>query len=481
MAGLFDNDVARELATLLGCDARFNTYCFLILFLPATLLAYWAVPRREWKFAVVTLASLIFYSFWDVRFVVLVLGSAAVDFLVALRIGRENDPARRKAFLWISILFNLGVLGFFKYALFFAENAVSLAQLFGAKVSTPGFNIVLPVGISFYTFQTLSYTIDVYRGDVLPTKRFVKYVAYVSMFPQLVAGPIVRYRTLDRQMDALPGRPRMTDLVLGVALFAMGLFKKVVVADSVAVHSDGLWGNLAGLDTVTAWLAALGYTVQLYFDFSGYSDMAIGLGLLLGLRFPINFRAPYQAINISDFWRRWHISLSTFLRDYLYIPLGGNRGGRRRAQINMLIVMLLGGLWHGAAWTFVVWGLYHGLLLALYRQVQPGWDRMPVVFQRAATFFLVVVGWVIFRAESLADAGTVLGLMLWPAGGDVALLIAPTAISLFAIIAFTQWAKPTSDLTVRPTPWWALGIAIMLMWSFVRLSSGNSPFLYYQF
>ncbi len=466
------------------CDALFNTYCFVVLFLPLVLLGYWAVPRRTWKLGYLTAMSFLFYALWDVRFVPLLVASAAVDFLVAQRIEAARSaqgPGRAKQWLLVSIIFNLGVLGFFKYAMFFAENARSIFDLAGIPVTIPGFQIVLPVGISFYTFQTLSYTIDVYRGQVPATRNFLKYTCYVTMFPQLVAGPIVRYAKLDEQLDALPARPHRGLLVTGSTLFILGLSKKILVADTVARYSEPLWANPAALTTVQAWYAALGYTIQLYFDFSGYSDMAIGLGALLALRFPINFNAPYQAVNISDFWRRWHISLSTFLRDYLYIPLGGNRSGARRAQINMLIVMLLGGLWHGAAWTFVVWGLYHGLLLAGYRQVQPGWDRMPLAAQKAATLFLVVLGWVVFRAESLADAGAVYKAMFFGAELGLADLTPFAVILLGGIYAFMALARPTAQLRMPAKPWHAAVLATLLLATMVMMGSGQSPFLYYQF
>ncbi len=472
------------------CDALFNTYCFVVLFLPLVLLGYWAVPRRAWKLSYLTAMSFLFYALWDARFVPLLLASAVVDFLVAQRI--EAARARQagaggtramspKAWLIVSIAFNLGVLAFFKYAMFFADNARSVFDLLGLPVTIPGFTIILPVGISFYTFQTLSYTIDVYRGQVPATRNFLKYTCYVTMFPQLVAGPIVRYAKLDEQLDALPARPHRGLLVTGASLFILGLAKKILVADTVARIVEPLWADPSGLTAVQAWYAALGYTIQLYFDFSGYSDMAIGLGAMMALRFPINFNAPYQAVNISDFWRRWHISLSTFLRDYLYIPLGGNRHGARRAQINMLIVMFLGGLWHGANWTFVVWGVYHGLLLAGYRQVQPWWDRMHVAAQRAATLFLVVIGWVVFRANNLGDAISVYRAMFFGPELGLAVLTPYAVLLLVVTYAFMALARPTAQLRMPAKPWHAAALSTLLLVTMVVMGSGQSPFLYYQF
>ncbi len=443
---------------------------------------YWLIPSRSWKLFWITLASFTFYAFWDARFVVLLAGSAVVDFAVAQRIAAAQ-PQARKRWLLASILFNLGVLGVFKYAVFVADNARSLFALAGLPVEVPYFSIVLPVGISFYTFQTMSYTIDVYRGHVEPTRSFAKYLAYVTLFPQLVAGPIVRYRSVSDQLDAMPRRLPSAALGMGLTLFTLGLAKKILVADPIAARVDPIWAQPESLTTVTAWLATLGYTAQLYFDFSGYSDMAIGLGFLLGLKFPINFRAPYQALNPSDFWRRWHISLSTFLRDYLYIPLGGNRRGARRAQINMLIVMLLGGLWHGAAWTFVVWGLYHGLLLAAYSFAGERWNALPVALQRGSMFLLASLGWVVFRSPDLATAGQVYGALIVPTGLSIAalgVLMQPAVLGLAAALIFTQVAKPNADRVFKPGPWRALATAALLVAS-VYMLSDDSPFLYYQF
>jgi alginate O-acetyltransferase complex protein AlgI len=466
----------------LGCDARFNTQLFLFLFLPLTLLGYWAVPNRNWKIVWVAFCSTVFYSLWDVRFVGLIAAGAAVDYVIALRIeAAGEDRNRRKRWVIGSIAFNLGLLAVFKYSLFARDNAQSLFDLVGVPVELPGFSIVLPVGISFFTFKALSYTIDVYRGQQPACREPLKYLAFISLFPELVAGPIVRYSTLNDQLDNLPRRLPWDFFATGITLFAIGLFKKAVVADSIAARIDPLWAAPESLTFATGWVAALGYTLQLYFDFSGYSDMAMGLGAMLGLRFPINFLAPYQALNPSDFWRRWHISLSTWLRDYLYIPLGGNRKGPGRAKVNLLIVMLLGGLWHGAAWTFVVWGAYHGSLLILYQSLRTTWDKAPLWVQRVAMFVLAVGGWVIFRAPSLKVAAQVYYAMasLGAVIGIAAVL--PLLLVLLAIIVFTMLAPPTGELRIRFTAPWAGIVAVLLAWAILSVGSGNSPFLYYQF
>ncbi len=464
----------------LGCAAAFNTYCFLFLFLPPALIGYWAVPSRRWKLAWITLMSFVFYSFWDIRFVLLLVASSVVDFGVARRLAAATDPIVRKRWLRLSILFNLGTLGFFKYAVFGLQNVRNLFDLVGVPVDVPGYNIVLPVGISFYTFQTMSYTIDVYRGHFEPTRNFLKYIAFVTLFPQLVAGPIVRYRTLSDQLDALPRRLSGAYAGTGLMLLSMGLFKKVVIADLIAMRIDPLWSDVGALTTITAWISAMGFMLQLYFDFSGYSDMAIGLGALLGLRFPINFRAPFQALNPPDFWRRWHISLSTFLRDYLFVPLGGNKVSLPRWRFNVLLVMVLSGLWHGAAWTFILWGAYYGVLQIAYRRWGAAWDALPRVGQMIGFQWLVVVSGVLFRADNLGVAGAVYRAMFDPFmwGGLGAL---PLLAIMVALYAFTMIARPACDLRFRLRPYEAALVAIGLVIALLIIRLEYSPFLYYQF
>ncbi len=439
------------------------------------------VPNRRWKLLWLTAMSFLFYAMWDARFVALLALSAAVDYTIALRIGAAADQASRKRWLITSVVFNLGVLGFFKYAVFALENARSVFDLLGVEASLPYYNIILPVGISFYTFQTMSYTIDVYRQVVEPTRDFAKYLAYVSLFPQLVAGPIVRYSTLSKQLDEIPLRPAANMIAMGVTLFVLGLSKKILIADVIAHRIDPVWSDVSGLTTVTAWIAVLGYGLQLYFDFSGYSDMAIGLGALIGFRFPINFNAPYQALNPSDFWRRWHISLSTFLRDYLYVPLGGNRVGTGRTLLNLAIVMGLGGLWHGAAWTFVVWGLFHGGMLVFYQVTRRAWDAGPVWIQRAVLLLLVFIGWMIFRAPDLFAAAEVARhLFLDLDFGGLRANLTFIAV-LAAVFAFTLKAPSTAKLDMRFTLPRATGLALLLLGCVVMMNTIQSPFLYYQF
>ncbi|HUR62076.1 MAG TPA: MBOAT family protein [Candidatus Thermoplasmatota archaeon] len=460
----------------MDCQALFNTRCFLFGFLPVVLAGYWLMPGRTWKLAWLTAASFLFYSFWDLRFVLLLVAAAAVDFTIAL--GLERSVRHRKAWLVSSIAFNLGVLAVFKYAIFAAANARSILSFFDVPVAIPLFSVVLPVGISFFTFKTMSYTVDVYRREVPACRDPLKFLAFVSLFPELVAGPIVRYQNISHQIDHLPQRPRWHFFGVGVTLLVIGLAKKVLVADTVASYIDPLWADAGHLTLGSAWTAALGYTLQLYFDFSGYSDMAIGIAAMLGLRFPINFRAPYQALDPSDFWRRWHITLSTFLRDYLYIPLGGNRRGKLRTELNLVIVMALGGLWHGASWTFVLWGLYHGWLLMVHRMLKDPWARMPKAAQRLLTLFLVVLGWVLFRAPTIHVAGQVYAAMFHV--GAWGTLAAPLLLACVAVLACTMVLRPSVELRMRPL-WMRAGVAAAAFALSVALLERESPFLYYQF
>ncbi|HMS18650.1 MAG TPA: MBOAT family O-acyltransferase, partial [Planctomycetota bacterium] len=371
---------------------QFASYVFLFYFLPGFLLLYAAIgpatknfvdPRRARSF-VIAVASYIFYGWWRPDFVWLMMVSSLVDFVAGIRIGKAKEQGGRgKVWLLLSLATNLGLLGYFKYANFGIAAFNDLAATIGIGGVENWSPVILPIGISFFTFQTMSYTIDVYRGvvDPLPVRRIVDFLCYVSMFPQLVAGPIIRYKELEVE---LRDRTHSLDLVYkGILLLQCGLAKKILIADPLHTVSEAAFSGQA-LGFVDAWTGAFAFTFQLYFDFSGYSDMAIGLGLMLGFHFPVNFNSPYKSDSITDFWRRWHISLSSWLRDYLYVPLGGNRKGPVRTAINLMITMLLGGFWHGANWTFVIWGFLHGLALAVERWLESRWDfvgdrfRLPV-------------------------------------------------------------------------------------------------------
>ncbi len=360
--------------------------------------------------AFLLIASYAFYASYNPPCTLLLAFSTLVDWFVARAMVSARTVPSRRALLLVSLVVNLGMLAVFKYGDFVIEN-VALVLGTSGQGAPAGLGIFLPVGISFYTFQTLSYTIDVYRGDLRPARNLLDFALYVSFFPQLVAGPIVRAADFLPQLATMrdPGAER---LEYGLLRIASGLVKKIVLADTLGAWADvvfGESGSTGGLETLVGVYA---YAYQIYFDFSGYSDIAIGLGALFGLRIPENFDRPYLADSPRDFWRRWHISLSTWLRDYLYIPLGGNRAGRGGVARNLMITMLLGGLWHGAAWTYVAWGGYHGLLLVVQRGWEAvrreHWPAMPRLARQVATFHLVVLGWILFRAPSLGAATTVL-------------------------------------------------------------------------
>lgn len=400
----------------------FNSYTFIFAFLPVAWLAYAAALRIGWPLAspVLALASLVFYGWWDVRFLPLLLGSMLVNFILgrAIEAARTRPPAAR---LWliVGVVFNLGLLGVFKYTDFLLG---SLAAVSGTDL--PLLGLVLPIGISFFTFQQIAYLVDVRQG-LSERYRLSDYAVFVTFFPQLIAGPIVHHREMMPQFAK--GRTILAeDVALGLSIFIAGLFKKVVIADNLAAFASPVFAAAdagAEVSMAEAWGAALAYTFQLYFDFSGYSDMAIGLARLFGIRLPLNFLSPYKATSIIDFWRRWHITLSRFLRDYLYIPLGGNRLGPERRYVNLLATMLLGGLWHGAGWGFVLWGGLHGVYLvlnhALLAAARKSRALALLVSQRwlgwGVTFLAVVFAWVFFRATTLEGALEITHAML---GGD---------------------------------------------------------------
>jgi alginate O-acetyltransferase complex protein AlgI len=465
----------------------FNSYEFLFLFLPIVLLGYFVLFRHRGRVLFLTLASYLFYGWWDFRFCGLMLFSTALDYTAGLIIERSATARRRRAWLAVSVVANLSLLGFFKYFDLAAGTVNQLASALGAAHPLlPLLQVTLPVGISFYTFQSMSYTIDVYHRVVPAQRSFLQFAFYVSFFPQLVAGPIVRYRDL---ADQLVGRTHSLALAArGAALFVLGLGKKVILADAVAPLAEAVFG-LPQPGLADAWLGVLAYTMQIYFDFSAYSDMAVGLGLFFGFRFPQNFNSPYMAVSITDFWRRWHMSLSTWLRDYLYIPLGGNRLGPARTYINLLLTMLLGGLWHGANWTFLIWGGFHGAWLAIER-ARGGrlWGvGTPVWVQRLTTFLLVMVGWVYFRCASVGQAHDVLGGLVGAHGlasrlpgglGEWKLALAALPLCL----GLAWFAPNTWQLR------WSAGlrsiVALLLLFVLcvaVLLVNSSSPFLYFQF
>jgi alginate O-acetyltransferase complex protein AlgI len=460
----------------------FNSIEFAV-FLPLTLAIYYLIPRRCWRarkgFLVV--ASYLFYMSWNPAFGLLLLGSTLVDFAMGLALERTAGRGARRGLLLVSLSFNLGMLGYFKYGGFLAS---SVTHLLG-RPEPPAWDILLPVGISFYTFESLAYTINVYRGE-RASRSLLDFALFLSFFPHLVAGPIVRPRAFLPQLDA-PPRIAGSDVEQALARIAQGFLKKVLLADALGQYVDLVWSDPGRFPGPNVLLAFYAYAFQIYFDFSGYSDIALGTAKLFGFWLPENFDRPYLARNPREFWQRWHVSLSTWLRDYLYVSLGGNRGSRVRTYVNLFLTMLLGGLWHGAAWTFVVWGGYHGALLVLHRtffgraDVAPR-SRLAARAAQLATFHLVVLGWVFFRAPSFGHVWTALlrlGTPGWLPGRAAA-----EALVFVAIGALLHTAPPAARLRERfirlpgAVQGFAYGVATLAAFF---LAPASARFIYFQF
>lgn len=484
----------------------FNSYQFLLIFLPAVLIAAALIRRYGRPSQIVpllSLASFAFYAYWDLRYVPLLATSILVNYVAGRALGGVTAPPHRKILLVAALCANLALLGYFKYAGFFVENVNAVLDSGFRTLS-----LVLPLGISFFTFTQIEYLVDAYREEV-PRYALPEYVLFVTFFPHLVAGPILRHHEVIPQFrDELRVGPSDTIFASGFLFLAIGLFKKVVIADPLAEWVELAFTGAGALTLVDSWMGALAYTFQLYFDFSGYSDMAVGIALMLNVRIPLNFASPYKAASIGDFWRRWHISLSKFLRDYVYIPLGGSRVGRGRTVVNLMGTMLLGGLWHGAGWTFVIWGAWHGLLLG----VDHGLKWLKVEFSswvtRPITFIAVVVGWVVFRSPSWAVAQSFLGSMagtngvtlpteltslLGGAAQAVGISVGPlvgmpegTVLQrgalLLGLILFVSVLPNTQELVARikPRPVWFAFATVTFLYAFL-LTGQVSEFLYYQF
>ncbi len=466
----------------------FNTFSFWIFF-ALVLALFYAVPFRYGRYVLLA-GSYWFYMAWDWRFGGLLAFVTLANYLAGAWIP-SSSPRRRKVLLWASIGSTLGVLGFFKYYDFFAASA---ALLLGLPEDAWQLQVILPVGISFFTFQGLSYTIDVSRGTLRPARSFVDFALFVAFFPQLVAGPIVRASYFLPQVDAWR-KPSEANLSEGIGLILLGLVKKMVFADQFATVADQYFSGFGGHSgAIAAWTGVVAFGMQIYFDFSGYTDIARGCGRVLGFHFPLNFARPYMAVDIREFWHRWHISLSTWLRDYLYIPLGGNRKGQLRTYVNLMLTMLLGGLWHGASWTFVVWGGYHGLLLAVDRLIRrlsgkggPFWmGSAPArLASGGMTFILVSIGWVFFRAQTFGDAARILQAMSGTDGMGTSLFLRGHWLLLAAafsgMVVQERW-NVFERLLVAPD--WVRGILIAAaLYSLIFFSYTERaiPFVYFQF
>jgi alginate O-acetyltransferase complex protein AlgI len=474
----------------------FASPVFLWYFMPALLLAYWASPRT-WRNGLIAVSSLLFYSWGAGPFVFLLVSAMVVNFAAGIAIDSPSVQAKpwlRRTVLVGAVGWNLAILATWKYAGFASRQIDAISTALGLD-GTPIVQLALPIGISFFTFHHISYIVDVYRHSRPAQRSPLQFIVYIGMFPQLIAGPIVRYHEIADQLGEVR-KDRADDFAAGFPRFALGLAKKVIIADSVAPVADAAFASGADLTTATAWVGALAYTVQIYFDFSGYSDMAIGLARMFGFRLPENFDRPYSAATITDFWRRWHMSLSRWFRDYVYIPLGGNRGGNLKTYRNLVTIFVLCGFWHGANWTFLAWGLYHGSLLVAERLT--GLDRVrtgiALVGQRAATLLLVVVGWVFFRSESIADAGRMLRYMFVPSGFDLTDAVAVELTSqreLTLLLALLVVLLPASFVlgryleTARSRVGATARVAVMAVaapYAAILVAAGTfSPFLYYQF
>lgn len=471
----------------------FSSATFLFIFLPVVLVLYYLVPAR-WRNGILLAASLLFYSWSEPRFIALLLVSITADYFIARRMDLA-EGSKRKGWLAGSLVLNLATLAYFKYANFFIDN---VQQFYGwlGLVPFEWHKVALPVGISFVTFQKISYMVDVYRRDHEAQRRWDVLALYILMFPQLIAGPIIRYKEIVAQLKDRSATDTPDNRLHGFFRFLVGLSKKVLIANVLAQQVDIIFATAPGeLAAGTAWIGMLAYTMQIYFDFSGYSDMALGLGRMFGFLFPENFNFPYISQSFTEFWKRWHITLGHWMKDYLYIPLGGNRQGEGRTYLNLVIVFFLSGLWHGAAWTFVVWGLYHGLFLILDKWgLRKLLDKMGKVPSVLLTFLLVMVGWVIFRADTLGYAVAYLGSLFTfaaPADGIlldtrfVVMLILATLLAFSGLIpSVEQKANELFDrvLTLRgAVVVTVLAILLYILNGSALLAGGFNPFIYFRF
>lgn len=471
----------------------FSSLLFLFRYLPLVLLLYFICPAKL-KNALLFIVSLVFYAWGEPIYVVLMLFSTLVDYIHGLLVAKFKSEGRmRAAKLTVisSAIINLSLLGFFKYAGFFVTN---VNNLLGLSLKVP--NLSLPIGISFYTFQTMSYTIDVYRGDAVPQKNIIDFGAYVTLFPQLIAGPIVQYKTIAEQLNHRVHN--FDNFAYGVRRFVIGLGKKVLLANSAGILWDHVFASdLSTLPTVSSWIGIIAYTFQIYFDFSGYSDMAIGLGKMLGFSFLENFNYPYMSFSITEFWRRWHISLGTWFRDYVYIPLGGNRKGVAKQIRNIAIVWLLTGFWHGASWNFVLWGAFFGVLLIIEKFVLMKFLQSHKLFGHFYTLFAVVISWAIFAIEDLSKLKQFIGAMFGASGcfaNPESVYLLTSNLILFVILALASTSYPSkickyfynkfalrSNSKLAAVVENAFYCLIILISTAYLVDASYNPFLYFRF
>ncbi len=463
----------------------FSSLEFIIFFAAVLLCLVFLRGRNSARKTLLLAASWYFYAYWDWRFLSLILISTLVDFWIGRQLGGTSDSGWRKRLLASSLIVNLGLLGFFKYFNFFIESFGPLVESVGLHAGT--LNIILPVGISFYTFQTLSYTIDIYRGNMEPHESLLDFALFVGFFPQLVAGPIVRASHFLPQL--VEYKPlTCVNFYVGFQRFTYGLFKKIFVADRLAMFSDNVFANAGAYDCTTTWLAAIAYSLQIYFDFSGYSDMAIGVARIMGYDLGENFNFPYLSKSPREFWRRWHISLSTWVRDYIYIPLGGSRKGTWRTYFNLILTMLLCGLWHGPAWTFVAWGGLHGAAMAGNRIFMKSRNDVVSGVLAALSWFstmlFVVLGWVLFRSEGFDKAALMLRQMFLPESGISWYFPFVPFILVGVVVVHSLKAKGYFDRLLLPESARVYSPAILfsLLWlAIIFQPIGFNPFIYFQF
>lgn len=465
----------------------FHSFAFFVFF-SVTFGVYWALRAHEHRMGWLVLASIVFYAAWNPWFVFLIAFTAGADYLFALRIERASTQLARRWWLIASLTLSLSLLTFFKYANFLLGASGALLGFFGMRVVPPILHVVLPLGISFYTFETISYVVDVYRGKLPAERNPLHYALYIMFFPHLISGPIVRPLQFLPQVRARKHFD-WARLQLGIQLFLRGLLKKAVFGDRLAIIIDPIFREPVKFSSATLWVAAIGYAVQVYCDFSGYTDMALGSAHALGFKLPQNFNRPYLSASITEFWRRWHITLSSWVRDYLYIPMGGSRGEKWQTYRNLIVTMAALGFWHGAGWTYLVFGVYHGVLLSLERAFPfPAWTNQGV--SRAArvawTFLLLCIGVVIFRSQSLASGWLMLTRMFQPlAGATIApdsLLIALIVIGCIALghlLGKMRWARTIEQLV--PAPALGAGLAAQFLLIQLLMPSDAQPFIYFQF
>ncbi len=469
----------------------FNSFSFIVFFIIVLALYYSKIFSWTNKKRMLLLASYIFYGMWNPPLVILLWISTMVDWTAANKLAVEENQRKRKMWLLLSMFVNLGFLSFFKYGDFFLANFTSIVNSVGIDFHPQKMDIILPMGISFYTFQTMSYTIDMYQRKIKPARTFLDFALYVTFFPQLVAGPIVRAKDLITQFYE-PKKATIKQFFWGMFLLTIGLFQKVVLADTLlSGTADAVFGSGKIINFWDAWSGTLAFSGQIFFDFAGYSTCAIGIALMLGIILPDNFRYPYASLGFSDLWDRWHISLSSWLRDYLYIPLGGNRHGITRMYVALMLTMLLGGLWHGAAWTFIVWGGLHGFYLILeklQKQYLPfkitAWNGMFLAF---TTFTCVNITWVFFRAREFETAWNMIKSMLFLNSGGEKILDLFDIIKVLTVVSILficHWIMRNTSMkeVSEKTPVWVLGVAWSIMIILMSIAQGNSEqFIYFQF